>query len=92
MILVMILLVVKFTDIGAFFGGKAIGRHKLIFWLSPGKTWEGLVCGMLTAGAVGAVLARWINPPDYPLTWMEGVCVRGGYRRESGSLGICWKA
>jgi phosphatidate cytidylyltransferase len=72
MILVMILLVVKFTDIGAFFGGKAIGRHKLIYWLSPGKTWEGLACGMFTAGVVGAVLARWINPPDYPLSWMKG--------------------
>jgi phosphatidate cytidylyltransferase len=72
MIVVMILLVVKFTDIGAFFGGKTMGRHKLIYWLSPGKTGEGLVCGMLTAGAVGAVLARWINPPDYPLTWMKG--------------------
>jgi phosphatidate cytidylyltransferase len=51
----MILLVVKFTDIGAYFGGRALGRHKLIVWLSPGKTWEGLICGMLTAGIVGIV-------------------------------------
>jgi phosphatidate cytidylyltransferase len=72
MIVVMILLVVKFTDIGAFFGGKALGRHKLIPWLSPGKTWEGLVFGMLTAGGMGALLARWINPPVYPLPWWKG--------------------
>ncbi len=52
---VMILLVVKFTDIGAFFGGKALGKHKLIPWLSPGKTWEGLVCGLITAGAIGVL-------------------------------------
>ncbi len=57
MTVLMILLVVKFTDIGAFFGGKALGRHKLIFWLSPGKTWEGLVCGVLTAGVVGMICA-----------------------------------
>jgi len=50
---VMILLVVKFTDIGAFFGGKALGRRKLIPWLSPGKTWEGLFCGLATAGLIG---------------------------------------
>ena len=50
---VMILLVVKFTDIGAFFGGRALGRHKLIPWLSPGKTWEGLFCGLATAALVG---------------------------------------
>jgi len=48
-----ILLMVKFTDIGAYFGGKALGRRKLIPWLSPGKTWEGLAFGLLTAGLVG---------------------------------------
>jgi phosphatidate cytidylyltransferase len=50
---VMILLVVKFTDIGAFFGGRSLGKHKLIPWLSPGKTWEGLICGVITASLVG---------------------------------------
>jgi phosphatidate cytidylyltransferase len=50
---VMILLCVKFTDIGAFFGGRALGRRKLIPWLSPGKTWEGLICGLATAALVG---------------------------------------
>jgi phosphatidate cytidylyltransferase len=50
---VMILLVVKSTDIGAYFGGRYLGRHKLIAWLSPQKTWEGLVCGLATAALVG---------------------------------------
>jgi len=60
MTILMILLVVKFTDIGAYFGGRALGKHKLIPWLSPGKTWEGLICGVLTAGAVGAICAAWM--------------------------------
>jgi phosphatidate cytidylyltransferase len=63
--ILMILLCVKFTDIGAYFGGRALGRHKLIPWLSPGKTWEGLFCGVALAGAVGAVCAKWI----LGLTW-----------------------
>src|SRR5438552_1293014 len=66
--IVMILLCVKFTDIGAYFGGRALGRHKLIPWLSPGKTWEGLACGLLVAGIVGAIIARWIPH----LTWNKG--------------------
>lgn len=70
MVILMILLVVKFTDIGAFFGGKAIGRRKLIPWLSPGKTWEGLICGMLTAGVVGAICAVAI---PYRLEWWKGL-------------------
>jgi transketolase len=53
MLIVMVLLVVKFTDIGAYFGGRTLGRHKLILWLSPGKTWEGLFCGMSSGVAYG---------------------------------------
>lgn len=69
MVIVMILLVVKFTDIGAYFGGRAFGRHKLIPWLSPGKTWEGLFFGLLTAGLVGAICARW----TMELLWYRGL-------------------
>jgi phosphatidate cytidylyltransferase len=52
-----VVLVTKACDTGAYFTGKAIGRHKLIPWLSPGKTWEGLFGGIaLAAGAaVGGV-------------------------------------
>jgi phosphatidate cytidylyltransferase len=56
---VVFLAAVKFTDIGAYFTGSAIGRHKLIPWLSPGKSWEGLAGG-LVSGAVGAALIWWL--------------------------------
>jgi phosphatidate cytidylyltransferase len=72
-IVLLILLAVKFTDIGAYFGGRALGRHKLIPWLSPGKTWEGLFFGLLTAGGVGAICTLYIDPPSYDLPWWKGV-------------------
>src|SRR5688500_16765187 len=68
MVVLMILLVVKFTDIGAYFGGRTFGKHKLIPWLSPGKTWEGLFFGVLTAGLVGMACA----PRVSNLTWGKG--------------------
>ena len=61
---------VKFTDIGAYFGGRAFGKHKLIFWLSPGKTWEGLFFGLLTAGLVGVPFAALGLPAHVP--WWKG--------------------
>jgi len=55
-LIVALILIVKSCDIGAYFTGRAIGKHKLIPWLSPGKTWEGLAGGLVFSGlvAVGA--------------------------------------
>lgn len=59
---VMLLVVVtKFTDIGAYLIGSSIGRHKLIPRISPKKTWEGTIGGVVFAVG-GAFLCRWIMP------------------------------
>ena len=87
MLILMILLCVKFTDIGAYFGGRALGRRKLIPWLSPGKTWEGLFFGIATAAAVGATMARWIDlRHGYSLPWWKGA-VFGAIIGGIGQLG-----
>jgi phosphatidate cytidylyltransferase len=51
-VLLWVLLVTKACDIGAYFTGKGMGRHKLVYWLSPGKTWEGLVGGVVLSCVV----------------------------------------
>ncbi len=60
-----IVAVVKAADIGAYATGRLIGRHKLIPWLSPGKTVEGFFGGLALSAIVGAALAAVIknNPP-----------------------------
>lgn len=77
MTILMILLVVKFTDIGAYFGGRAFGRHKLIQWLSPGKTWEGLFFGLLTAGLIGMACAPRVSELTWPKAAVFGVIIGG---------------
>lgn len=54
--------VTKSTDAGAYFSGKAFGKHKLIPRLSPGKTREGSVGGILTATIVAFVCLKWLFP------------------------------
>lgn len=47
--LLYLLIVTKITDIGAYFGGRLLGRRKLAKELSPGKTLMGAVIGFICA-------------------------------------------
>jgi phosphatidate cytidylyltransferase len=75
-VILMILLAVKSTDIGAYFGGRALGRHKLIPWLSPGKTWEGLFFGLVTAALVAMAFSKSIHQPLWKAA-LFGACIGG---------------
>lgn len=55
-VLLTCIMTIKSCDIGAYFTGRALGRHKLIPWLSPGKTWEGLAGGLVCSSLGGIVL------------------------------------
>lgn len=47
--LLSMMIVVKFSDIGAYATGRLLGKHKLAPRLSPGKTVEGAIGGIVTA-------------------------------------------
>jgi len=49
------------ADTGAYFAGSAFGRVKLAPQVSPGKTWEGVVGGMLLATVVALAGSRWFG-------------------------------
>lgn len=49
-----ILATIWMCDTAAYFGGRAMGRHKLFPRVSPNKTWEGAIWGFLAALAVMA--------------------------------------
>ncbi len=55
--LVLLLSVVVASDVFAYFVGQAVGRHKLAPQVSPGKTVEGAIGGLLGAALSSAVVA-----------------------------------
>ncbi len=55
-------IVIIASDSGAFYGGTFFGRHKLCPSISPGKTVEGLFCGVVAAVAGGALYGYFLNP------------------------------
>lgn len=61
-------LVIMGADSGAYFAGRALGKHKLVPKISPGKTWEGLIGGLVTAGAFAALATFWFFP-ELPYQW-----------------------
>lgn len=71
------ILTVKSSDIGAFFTGRTFGRHKLIPWLSPGKTIEGAFGAVLFSAGVAILgIVLWKQLPALgpaPLSLMQAL-------------------
>jgi phosphatidate cytidylyltransferase len=54
---ILLLLLVWASDIGAYLIGRAIGGPKLAPSISPGKTWSGAIGGLAAAVAVGIIIS-----------------------------------
>ncbi len=78
-VVVAVMLITKSCDIGAYFTGRAIGKHKLIPWLSPGKTWEGLAGGLVFSTVLSTVLVMWANQAGM---WTYEVSIGYGYTQD----------
>jgi phosphatidate cytidylyltransferase len=57
------LVLVWMADIGAYFCGRRFGRRRLAPIVSPGKTWEGALGGLIASGLVAAAGSAWFRLP-----------------------------
>jgi phosphatidate cytidylyltransferase len=66
-------------DTGAFYFGRWLGKHRLYPAVSPGKTWEGSVGGLLAGVASGLIFSSLFRLGEFPLD--AGLL--------AGSLSVC---
>lgn len=64
-----IFLVIWSNDTGAYFSGKLFGKTKLFPRVSPNKTIEGSVGGILLAFVIITIYDKYIVHADYPYYW-----------------------
>jgi len=84
--LYMVIITTAFSDIGCFAFGKAFGKHPLAPRISPGKTLEGSLGGLLVATLTGLAFGYWIRmEPQWALFYGFGVGL-------ASQLGDLWES
>jgi len=83
---VLALMLSWFSDTGAYFAGRFLGKHKLYEAVSPKKTLEGAFGGLLF-GVIGALLAHFFYLRSLPLVDGLVLAVIAGALGQAGDLG-----
>ncbi|MDB6074287.1 MAG: Phosphatidate cytidylyltransferase [Verrucomicrobiaceae bacterium] len=74
-LMLFVIMVTKFTDMGAYLLGSAIGKHKMIPHISPAKTWEGLAGAMIAGFAAAIIMLVWAPVELRPLSWFHALAL-----------------
>jgi phosphatidate cytidylyltransferase len=72
-LLIYLLAVTKFSDVGAYVIGSLIGRHKMIPRVSPGKTWEGFAGAMITSLLISMAMVHWMGERVHALSFTSSI-------------------
>lgn len=70
-----LVMVAKFSDMGAYLVGSKIGKHQMVPHISPAKTWEGFA-GSLVFSTLASFLLIFLMPHQLAyLNWMHGLAL-----------------
>lgn len=61
-LVIFILFMTELNDISQYISGKLFGKHKIIPKVSPNKTWEGFIGGLLCISLLSTLIAPWLTP------------------------------
>jgi phosphatidate cytidylyltransferase len=92
-LLLFALVIIWASDTVAYFVGRAIGKHPFAPDLSPKKTWEGAIAGLLGSLLVAVIFAKWLPATLPQLLLMAGIgnvagqigdLLESAYKRSAG--------
>src|SRR5690606_19384025 len=69
--LLLLFCIIWINDTFAYLGGSMYGRTKLAPSISPGKTWEGTISGIIAAGLAAYVAARYLLDMEQYAIWFS---------------------
>lgn len=79
-----LLLIVWVCDSCAYYFGRRFGRHRLAPLVSPKKTWEGTIAGLVGSALFGAAAGAWVLLPE--LGPLRGLAA-GAFVSTAGQIG-----
>lgn len=65
----------QFNDVCQYVWGKMLGKHKIIPKVSPNKTWEGFLGGVVTTSILGGLLSGFLTPMSFPMGVLGGLII-----------------
>lgn len=74
--LLLLFSIIWISDTFAYLGGRLMGKNKLMPSVSPGKTWEGAITGILAGGVSATLTAKYIfHFEQYSIWFSIGILV-----------------
>lgn len=65
----------QFNDVAQYFWGKLFGKHKVVPTVSPNKTYQGLIGGVVTTIMTSYFLGPYLTPLDHQQSAVAGLII-----------------
>ncbi len=65
----------QFNDVAQFTWGKLFGKRKITPTVSPKKTWEGFIGGLVTTIVLAMFIGPWLTPMDWQWSAVAGAII-----------------